>query len=106
CRSGDARILEALRQLDHRDSRLAVTAERAMLRILEGSCTVPIAALGRISANELRLQGLISDLEGNRIIEHAIAGDLSDPAELGTQLGEALLDRGAAELLASMRNGA
>ena len=46
CRHGDAEIRQALSALDHSDTRMAVTAERALLRALGGGCAAPIGALG------------------------------------------------------------
>ena len=46
CRFGDTGIREALAALDHPDTRMAVTAERALLQALGGGCAAPIGALG------------------------------------------------------------
>ncbi len=48
--------------LDHRDSHLAILAERAFLKALDGSCRVPIAALAHIKQGKIYMQGeLLSD---------------------------------------------
>ena len=105
CRSDDSRTLHQLAQLDHPESRLSVTAERALLHVLEGSCLIPIAALTRIEGAQLRLKGLIADLDGVRVVEGEISGDVSRGQELGTALGELLLRRGADKILEDIRNG-
>ncbi len=46
CRSGNDEVREALAALDDADTRVAVTAEREMLRALGGGCAAPIGALG------------------------------------------------------------
>jgi hydroxymethylbilane synthase len=48
-RSDDTRMAELLAPLNHEPTALAVTAERAFLAKLEGSCRMPIAALGELS---------------------------------------------------------
>ena len=105
CRSDDSRTLSQLRELDHLESRLAIAAERALLHVLEGSCQIPIAALTRIEGTQLRLRGLIADLEGVRVVQDEITGDVVRGAELGTALGQSLLRRGAKKILEDIRNG-
>ena len=39
--------------IDHKQSKIAITAERAFMRRLEGGCQVPIGALGRVENNML-----------------------------------------------------
>ncbi|MEZ4765798.1 MAG: hypothetical protein R3C26_22225 [Calditrichia bacterium] len=47
----DSRILEIIRNINHRPSEIAATAERAMLRTLEGGCHVPIGAFAQVSGS-------------------------------------------------------
>ena len=77
---------------------LAVRAERALLKTLEGGCQVPIAAHATVSAdNELTLTGLVAALDGREIIKEKISG--KKPEELGVKLAQTLLQRGADRLL-------
>ncbi len=46
CRHGDRQVREALLALEDEDTRIAVTAERELLRALGGGCAAPIGALG------------------------------------------------------------
>ncbi len=46
CRSDDREVREVLSALDDPDTRMAVTAERALLKALGGGCAAPIGALG------------------------------------------------------------
>lgn len=48
CRSGDSRVLELLRMLQHEPTALALHAERTLLGQLNGSCQVPIGAYATI----------------------------------------------------------
>ena len=49
-RAGDARVRGLVGPLDHRPTALAVRAERALMRALQGGCQVPIAALAELCA--------------------------------------------------------
>jgi hydroxymethylbilane synthase len=113
-RADDARAREALHRALHEPAvELAVTAERAFLRALEGGCQVPIAAVA-YPANEggvrvLRLQGRVASLGGERCIEgvRVTASLTAEAAELlGTTLATELLEQGAEAILAELRTAA
>ncbi|MBW2062436.1 MAG: hydroxymethylbilane synthase [Deltaproteobacteria bacterium] len=95
---------EALRQrisfLNHEPTAVCVKAERAFLRRLEGGCQVPVAALGLFEGKWMRLTGLVADAEGRRYFRHALTAEVSEAESLGQRLAQALLDRGAGEILA------
>jgi hydroxymethylbilane synthase len=102
CRSNDATTQRVLSSLEHPPTRIAVTAERALLRALGGSCQVPVAGRARVEESRVHLKGLIASLDGKRVIEATIAGQTSEANQLGLQLGERLIAAGAAEILAEI----
>lgn len=55
-RAGDEALRELLAGLDHRPTRVAVEAERRLLRRLGGGCLAPLGALGEIEGERLRLR--------------------------------------------------
>jgi len=99
-RAGDEETLAAVGKLDHKFTRLACTAERAFLRSLGGGCQLPIAAYAVVREKRIRLDGLVADPQGRRIVRDRISGGLDEAEELGRRLGEQLLEQGAAKLLA------
>jgi hydroxymethylbilane synthase len=107
-RADDARAIEAARSaVHHRPSALAVGAERAFLRHVEGGCQVPVAALAVLEAGDtLRLRGRVIALDGSRMAEgneSAPIREVSDAERLGASLGERLIREGAGEILAQVR---
>ncbi len=87
--------------LDHPWTRLAITAERALLATLGGGCEVPIGAYADVEDTDLHLTATVIAPDGSRVI-HAISTDtLSRPVQLGRQVGATLLARGAREILDS-----
>ena len=66
-RTGDAEAGRWLQKLDDRASRLATTAERALLRRLEGGCQVPLGAIGTLEGDTLRLHAVVCALDGSKI---------------------------------------
>ena len=107
-RADDERAIAAAHgAVHHEASALAVAAERAFLRCMEGGCQVPVAALARLDADgTLRLHGRVIALDGQRMAEGREAGlarDTDSAERLGSVLAERLLDEGADEILASIR---
>ncbi len=87
---------------DHRETSIAVTAERALLGRLEGGCQVPIAAFGTVDDSVVKLTGLVASVDGKRIIKDAISGPVEGAEELGVELAERLLKNGAHEILSEL----
>jgi len=74
-----------------------------MLRHLGGGCQVPIAAHAIVDDGSLRLEGLVANLDGTRLIRARATGAASDPEALGAAVAGDLLRQGARELLAAIR---
>jgi hydroxymethylbilane synthase len=74
CRSDDREARELLAALDHRPSRLAVTAERAYLAELGGGCDLPAGAHATVAPDgTLRLEALLASLDGRVILRYCPA---------------------------------
>jgi hydroxymethylbilane synthase len=98
-RRGDQEVEERIDFLNDRLSAIAVSAERAFLKKLEGGCQVPIAAFARIIDSMLHIDGLVGTLDGKRLIRHHLEGTIDQAESLGTELAEILLSKGAKEIL-------
>jgi len=98
-RMNDEEVEEKIRFLNDDDSWIAVSAERAFLKKLEGGCQVPIAAFGRMMDSILRVDGLVGTIDGKRLIRHHIEGSPEKAELLGIELAEILLSKGAKEIL-------
>jgi hydroxymethylbilane synthase len=64
-RDDDAVLGDALRQVDHRPTRIAVDAERTLLRRIGGGCLAPLGALGEVVHDVLRLRAAFEDASGS-----------------------------------------
>ena len=98
-RTDDGRTCAAVAPLDHAATHHAVRAERAVLLRLGGGCQVPIAAHAIVEDGELRLRGLVANLDGSRLIRAQVRGPASDPEAVGAAVAEDLLRQGAREIL-------
>ncbi|MGZ8995691.1 MAG: hydroxymethylbilane synthase [Rhodospirillales bacterium] len=97
CRKDDEAVRMLLAAIDDRPTHLCVTAERAMLERLDGSCRTPIAGLASIDEMDgtLNLSGLIAKPDGSAIVAAKRSGSAGDGPELGRDLaGELLADAG------------
>jgi hydroxymethylbilane synthase len=97
-RSDDARMAQLVTALNHTPTHSAITAERAMLAVLDGSCRTPVGALSRLDGGTLVLKGQILSLDGKTAFDSAASG--TDPIALGRQVGDDLIAQAGTEWLA------
>jgi hydroxymethylbilane synthase len=105
-RRDDTRVLGLVRHLDHRETRLAVSAERSLLARLEGGCQVPVGALAVLADGDLQLRALVADIDGRRVVRASGAARVATEAEaqaLGERVAEQLVAEGAREVLDGIR---
>jgi len=98
-RKDDVFVRDLVTPFEHRPTRIAVTAERALLTRLEGGCQVPLAGYATLQGDTLTLDGLVVSLDGKRYIRQALSGPWEEAATIGTNLAEQLLDGGAQPIL-------
>ena len=92
---------QSLAAVDDHDTRLAVTAERALLARLEAGCAAPVGALGHRKGSMLHLETVVVSLDGTRSLRLKKATDgltTVGATLLGIELAEELLAAGAGEL--------
>ncbi len=104
-RTADAATLRWLLPLDDREARLAASAERALLRRIQGGCQVPLGALATVNDRLLKLQASVCTLDGTRQLAAQGAGPatIADAVALGERVADELLARGAGALIAHER---
>lgn len=93
CRADDAPLRALLAKVNDSPTSVRVTAERALLATLGGSCVSPIAALAEIEGERLSVRGQIANPDGTGFAETRNAGALADADELGRIAGAALRRR-------------
>ena len=102
-REDDRELLQILKHLDHRPSRIAITTERSLMKRLEGGCQIPVGALAIQDDDEIVLEAMVADLDGKMMIRSSMSGPLEDPEGLGIRLAEGMLAKGAGEILKKVR---
>ncbi len=102
-RSDDSATIALLAPLIDRATSLCVTAERALNHRLQGGCQVPIACFAELDDDDhLAMRGLVGSLDGTTILRVDGSARADCAEQLGIELGERLLDAGAAEILAAV----
>jgi hydroxymethylbilane synthase len=94
-REDDEETARLIAPLNHEHTSLCVTAERAFLTRLEGSCRTPIAGHAVLEAGSILLRGMTFSPDGSECFEAVTRGAASDGARLGTEAADNLLARGA-----------
>jgi hydroxymethylbilane synthase len=102
-RAEDDTTGKLLKPLEDYATRQCTTAERTLLRRLEGGCQVPIGAWARISEGTLYLDAVVGSLNGDTIVRGKRSGKPENAKAIGTGLAEELLEKGAADILATIR---
>ncbi|MCH8909244.1 MAG: hydroxymethylbilane synthase [Chloroflexi bacterium] len=98
-RAQDTQVIGLAEKLDDRDTRLAVTAERAFLQAVGGGCSSSVSAHARITGHQIEISAFASSIDGQQMIRERLNGDASDAAELGARLGESFVRQGARQLV-------
>ncbi len=93
CRAGDVEMIALLKQLNHAPTCHAITAERAMLRALDGTCRTPIAGYATLHENTLHLRGLLATTDGGSLVTHEDKAPLEDADTLGQSVAAALKNK-------------
>jgi hydroxymethylbilane synthase len=101
-RADRADVAQVLQALLHTPSWLAVSAERAVSRVMGGSCSMPLAAYATLQGDELSIRATWGDPEGVSPLVHAQAKATVKDARSATMLGEQV----ARELQASVQRQA
>ena len=83
-----------LENVNDKESEIVATAERSFVKILDGGCSSPVAAHGRIFGNKLTLKGLYYNEETKKYIIGETAGNIEDAKSLGESLALTLKKEG------------
>ena len=89
-RSDRADVTAVLQALLHSPTWLAVSAERAVSRVMGGSCSMPLAAYATLKDDEMRIRATWGDPEGVQPLVHANARATVKDAASATLLGESV----------------
>jgi hydroxymethylbilane synthase len=110
CRNDDEVLIAMLQKLNHSETALRVSAERAMNAKLLGGCQVPIGSFAQFSygdkkgIGELSMSALVASPDGTKILKtsakiNCAVDDIVAAKKVGVSLADALLSQGARAIL-------
>ena len=95
-------LLPLLAPLNHADTACCVEAERGMSRALAGSCTVPLGAYAEKHGDRIHIRGFVASVDGREMLRESLTGSPHNAEQLGQQLAQKLVERGADRILAAL----
>ena len=103
-RTDDNELAELVSKLDDKNSRIAVEAERAILSSMHGGCSIPLGVYSQISGDNMIIDAVISDVEGDKYIKRSKTANINEAKSCAEQLAQELLNAGGREILEQIRN--
>lgn len=94
-----SKAFEICGQLDHEPTRIAVSAERALLAALGGGCQVPIGAHAEVIGGRVRLRALIAHPNGSDVVTLVEEDNCENAEALGKEMARRLLEGKGREFL-------
>lgn len=105
-RQNDERISSILKQIEDIDATVCCLAERALLRTMEGGCSVPIGVTSCYKDDKLTLNCIVIDCDGVEYVEDsmtvAIQDIHKDSMKCGQDLAYRMIKNGAGKILESI----
>ena len=73
-------VLNICKKIDHENTRLAVTAERAFIKKIGGDCFTPLAALAKINGEKIEIEGKLFYADGSFFSHSKVIKNVNDPS--------------------------
>ena len=102
CRKDRLDLFALFQPQHHQRTAYCVKAERAMSRVLGGSCQIPLGAFGEIVGNTLQLRGFVASPDGRQMVSTELNGAPEEGEELRKAMAQNLIAQGADKILAEI----
>ncbi|MCF6171486.1 MAG: hydroxymethylbilane synthase [Bacteroidales bacterium] len=102
-RENDKAVENVMRGINHEETMLVTTAERAFLKSMEGGCQIPIGCFSVLNKNSFTITGLVADLKGEKVIRITQSGKAENARQIALEVAEKMVGEGAAEILDEIR---
>ena len=90
CRNDDEVIIELLKGINHIQTQNCVTAERNVLKILEGDCETAVGAYAELKDNKIILESELFSFDGSERFYEKIIKDKNNFDKIGLEMGKSL----------------
>lgn len=95
-REDAARVRGLLAGIDHIETSISISCERAFLAALDGSCKTPIAGHATVSGDTVQFRGMVARPDGGAAHDIAGTGGRKDAVVIGADAGRELKHRAGA----------
>jgi hydroxymethylbilane synthase len=85
CSAGNQSIIELLSHINHAETNICVSSERAFMKELNGSCQIPLGAYAKITDNNLDIDFMLAENDGSAVKKGSISGLVSDAVQIGVE---------------------
>jgi len=90
---------EVANALNDKDTFLATKLERDFIAKIGAGCSAPVAVNAKIVNNTVTIKALIGLVDGSKILQEELSANISECDNLGVQLADIMIDKGAITLL-------
>jgi hydroxymethylbilane synthase len=98
-RSDDREAIETAASIGDETTLRELTAERAVVALLEATCATPIGVHAVIDDERIEIEAFVGLPDGSEWIRDRVEGKAESPSEAGALLAERLLSAGARDIL-------
>ncbi len=91
CRKDDTETIQIVNSVNHDNTMREVTAERNFLSTLGGGCSMPIAALAKITNGTLQIEGMVGDPDTVRMVRSGLTTEAVQYSSAGQELANRML---------------
>ncbi len=95
----DAEAIEVAAAIGDGTALAELTAERAVVALLDATCATPIGVHAQVEGAGLTMEAFVGLPDGSEWIRDRVEGEAKDPAAVGALLAERLLGAGARDIL-------
>ena len=100
----DSETLAICKELNHEETEICTSIERAFLNKLEGGCTAPIGALALIKNEEVHFKGVLLSTDGTKRIDVTRVKKLGEHKDVANFCAEYIIERGGKRIMDTIRH--
>ena len=99
CRKDNKKVLAKLQRIEDKSSRYAIDAERSLIHYLNAGCRFPVGAIAlpNLITNKIKMYATVFSADGIQSINVKKSDVISNAAQLGSDVANDLLSKGAAD---------
>jgi len=102
CREDDAYTRSLIEPLADSDTMVVASAERAVARVLEATCQVPLAAHAVLDNGKVWLRSMVGTTDGKVSVQASGEAPAQDAVALGESVAADLLENGAGKIIVNL----